>query len=176
MKKLEESLEVQLFVHFNGMKLTVGGFCWNRPRSYSVSMTTHWQKWRCWKSASERELKNGSALPWWYSFVPTVRTHTIGRRALGGRSPLLCGNHLRRDGTCSEKRCYYCDYCYYCACALLLLLLLLVLERGNSTKRAGWCLFRCFIFRDKVVCNERIARVTMKSCSARMNLMDLSNG
>lgn len=71
MKKLEESLEVQLFVRTsNGMKLTeFGEVLLEQTRIMQRIYDNALTKMEMLKERHERELKIGSGHAWWYLFL-----------------------------------------------------------------------------------------------------------
>lgn len=155
MKKLEDSLEVQLFVRTsNGMKLTeFGEVLLEQTRIMQRIYDNTLTKMEMLKERHERELKIGSGHAWWYLFLrETIDTYRQVHSAANIHIDI--GNHLRQmDLLLSGDIDLFIGH-----------------EIPGLNKRAGVLFIPLFISRDKVFVRKDHP-LTMKSCS-RADLMD----
>lgn len=155
MKKLEESLGVQLFVRAsNGMKLTEFGEVLRdqtriMQRIYDNTLT----KMEMLKERHERELKIGSGHAWWYLFLRDMLT--IYRQIHPAANIHIdIGNHLRQmDLLLSGDIDLFIGH-----------------EIPGLNKRAGVLFLPLFISRDKVFVREGHP-LTIRECN-KQDLLD----
>lgn len=155
MKKLEESLDVQLFIRTsNGMKLTEFGEVLRdqtriMQRIYDNTLT----KMEMLKERHERELKIGSRHAWWYLFLRDMIT--IYRQIHPAANIHVdIGNHLRQmDLLLSGDIDLFIGH-----------------EIPGLNKRAGVLFLPLFISRDKVFVREGHP-LTIRACN-KQDLLD----
>ena len=149
MKKLEESLEVQLFVRTsNGMKLTeFGEVLLEQTRIMQRIYDNTLTKMEMLKERHERELKIGSGHAWWYLFLRDM-IDTYRHLHPAANIHIDIGNHLRQmDLLLSGDIDLFIGH-----------------EILGLNKRAGVLFMPLFISRDKVFVREGHP-LTMKTCS-----------